>query len=313
MSALGESIIYIFGLVALGYGAWLTGVLKGNGEALAEFATNIALPMLLFRTMITADFGGLAPWSVWGAYFSAAVLSWGLGQILALAVLRREARGSIVAGVASAFSNLVLLGLPFVLAIFGQEGVSVLSLLIAVHLPTMLAVLTVMFALVGGENAPRGLAALREFTVTLAGNGMILGILLGLLWRVGGLSMPALPMRLIDTFAVVAGPLALFAMGMGLGRFPLRANLAQALLTTVLKLVLMPLVALGMAMLLGLPPLAAKVVVVAAAMPTGVNPYLFAVRFGTGQGLASSSMTLGTLAAVMTTAVWLVVVEAVFG
>jgi malonate transporter len=120
-------------------------------------------------------------------------------------------------------------------------------------------------------------------------------------------------MRLIDTFAGVAGPLALFAMGMGLGRFPLKANLGQALLMAFLKLGFMPAVALLLSLAAGLPPLAAKVVVVAAALPTGVNPYLFAVRFGTGQGLASNSLTIGTLIAALSTAAWLTIAEHVFG
>jgi hypothetical protein len=49
-------------------------------------------------------------------------------------------------------------------------------------------------------------------------------------------------------------------------------------------------------LLLGLPPLVAKVAVVSAAMPTGVNPYLIATRFGTGQALASNTMTMTTAA-----------------
>lgn len=313
MSALAESTLFIFGIVALGYLAARSGLLRGNGEALAEFATSVAIPVLLFRTMIQSDFGDAVPWAMWGAYFAAAAASWAAGQGLAYFVLGRDGRGSIIAGVASGFANLVLLGLPFSLAVFGPEGVSLLSLIVAVHLPVMLAASLVMFAAAGGDDAPAGMSALREFFVTLGTNAMVIGIAAGLLWRLSGLTMPALPMRLVDTFATVAGPVALFAMGMGLGRFPVRANLAEALVMVALKLAFMPAVALGMALLLGLPPLAAKIVVVCASLPTGVNPYLFAVRFGTGQALASNSLTIGTLCAAVSSAVWLTVVEAVFG
>lgn len=313
MSVLAESTIFIFGIVALGYLATRTGLLRGHGEQLAEFATNVAVPTLLFRTMITSDFAGAAPWSIWLAYFGAAAASWAVGQAMAVFLLGRDTRGGIIAGVTAGFSNLVLLGLPFILAIFGQDGVSVLSLIVAVHLPTMLAVSILMFALAGGEGAPRGAAAVREFAVAISTNAMVVGIVLGLLWRLSGLQMPSLPMRIVDTFAGVAGPLALFAMGMGLGRFSLRANLPQALLMATLKLAFMPAVALGLVLLLGLPPLAAKVVVIGAALPTGVNPYLFAVRFGTGQGLASNSLTVGTLIAAVSTAFWLAVLTQIYG
>ena len=80
-----------------------------------------------------------------------------------------------------------------------------------------------------------------------------------------------------------------------------------------LKLMLMPAVALAMALLLDLPPLAAKVAVVAAALPSGVNSYLIAARFGTGQALASNQMTIATACAVVTTAFWVSVVQSVYG
>jgi predicted permease len=81
----------------------------------------------------------------------------------------------------------------------------------------------------------------------------------------------------------------------------------------VLKLMLMPAVVLAAAWALGLPPLAAKVAVATASMPTGVNSYLIAVQFRTGQGLASSQLTLSSVAAVATTVFWLAVAHAVFG
>ena len=75
----------------------------------------------------------------------------------------------------------------------------------------------------------------------------------------------------------------------------------------------MPAVALGMAWLLGLPPLPAKVAVAAAALPSGVNSYLIATQFGTGQALASNQMTIATAFAVVSTAFWLAIGQAVFG
>ncbi|MER8439304.1 AEC family transporter, partial [Mesorhizobium sp. M1393] len=76
MSPLIETVLFVFGLVALGYLAGLTGYLKAEaGEAIAEFAVGVAMPLLLFRTMVNADFHGAAPWSFWGAYFAAAAVT----------------------------------------------------------------------------------------------------------------------------------------------------------------------------------------------------------------------------------------------
>jgi predicted permease len=275
----------------------------------------IALPALLFRTMITADFGAVAPWSLWGAYFAAAAVSWLIGQAITAYVFRRDRRAAIIGGVTSAFSNLVLLGLPFVLSAFGHDGVSVLSLVVAVHLPTMLAVSVVLFALAPQEGSERvdAMREFRNFVRTLATNPLVVGILLGLLWRVGGLTLPPFGTRIVDTFAGIAGPLALFSVGLGMRRFGLSGNLAPAAVLSTVKLGLMPLLVLGISLLLHLPPLTAKVAVVSAAMPTGVNPYLFAMRFGAGQALSSNAMTIGTLVSALTLTGWLAVVTALFG
>ena len=147
----------------------------------------------------------------------------------------------------------------------------------------------------------------------IAANPLIVGIVLGLIWRTTGLPLPDLASRLVDALADIAGPVALFAMGLGLRKFGISGNVRPALTLSLLKLLLMPAAALAIAWLFGLPPLAAKIAVAAAALPSGVNSYLIATQFGTGQALSSNQMTISTACAVFTTAFWLMVAQLVFG
>ena len=316
MSSLVETLLFVFGLVAFGYLAGLSGYLKTEtGDALSEFAVGVALPLLLFRTMTEADFHGSAPWALWGAYFSAIAVAWSAGHLVTTRVFGRESQAGVVGGVGSAFSNLVLLGIPFMLGVFGQEGFEILSLIISVHLPVMIMCSIILFGVFGRERgaplAPLGI--LRDFLRRVAVNPLIVGILLGLVWRMTGYALPVLATRLVDALANVAGPVALFAMGLGLRKFGLSGNVRPALALSFLKLMLMPAVALAMVLVLDLPPLAAKVTVAAASLPAGVNSYLIAAQFGTGQALASNQMTISTVCAVVTTGLWLTIAQAVFG
>jgi predicted permease len=143
-------------------------------------------------------------------------------------------------------------------------------------------------------------------------NPLVIGILAGWIWRVTGLPLPALAERLVEALAGVAGPVALFAMGLGLCRFGISGTIRPAMALSALKLFLMPAAALATAWLFGLPPLTAKVAVLAAALPAGVNSYLIASQFGTGQALASNQMTLTTALAVVTTSFWLAVANFLF-
>ncbi|CAN0652977.1 MULTISPECIES: AEC family transporter [unclassified Nitratireductor] len=309
MSPLVETVAFVFGLVAFGYISGWTGLLKTEtGEALSEFAVTIAVPLLLFRTMAGAEFGSSIPWALWITYFSAVGVAWVAGHFTIMRFFGRDARVGVVAGLSTSFSNLVLLGIPFMLGVYGQEGFEVLSLIVSIHLPVMLGASILLFSLVGRKGTG-AIGIAREFLTKLFSSPLILGIVAGLLWRFSGLEMPALGTRFVDALANVAGPVALFAMGLGLNRFGITGDVRPAIVIAALKLFLMPAVALGVALAVGLPAFSAQVAVVAAALPSGVNPYLIASRFGTGQALASNAMTIGTLFAVFTTAFWLSVVH----
>ena len=316
MSPLTETVLFVFSLVALGYLTGLTGYLKpASGDGISEFAINVAMPLLLFRTMVNSDFHGVAPWSLWGAYFAAVAMTWAAGHLVTTRIFGRDARTGIVGGVSSSFSNVVLLGIPFVLGVFGSSGFEVLSLLVSVHLPTMMMASIIMFEIFGrGDNEPvHPLRIIQSFLRRLFANPLIIGILAGLAWRLTGAPLPELAERLVDALADTAGPVALFAMGLSLCRFGISGNIRPALALSALKLFLMPALVLVMVWLLGLPPLTAKVAVVVAALPSGVNSYLIAVQFKTGQALASNQMTIATASAVVTTAFWLSVVVHIFG
>ncbi|WP_192183553.1 AEC family transporter [Mesorhizobium amorphae] len=316
MSPLTETVLFVFSLVALGYLAGLTGYLRpASGDGISEFAINVAMPLLLFRTMVNSDFHGVAPWSLWGAYFTAVAMTWAAGHLVMTRIFGRDARTGIVGGVSSSFSNVVLLGIPFVLGVFGSSGFEVLSLLVSVHLPTMMMASIIMFEIFGrgGGEPVHPLRIIQSFLRRLFANPLIIGILAGLAWRLTGAPLPELAERLVDALAATAAPIALFAMGLSLRLFGISGNVRPALALSALKLFLMPGLVLSLVWLFGLPPLTAKVAVLVAALPSGINTYLIAVQFNTGQALASNQMTIATASAVVTTAFWLTVVVHIFG
>ena len=289
MSPVVETILFVFGLVALGYLAGLSGYLKAEvGDALTEFAVGVALPLLLFRTMVGADFHGSAPWALWTAYFSAAAVAWLVGHLVTTRIFGRDSQAGVVGGVSSAYSNLVLLGIPFMLGVYGQEGFEILSLLIAVHMPAMTMASIILFDVFGTRQSAVRSPPARSFErfpqagAAESADDRHPGR--RLVARRPASTLPPFVVRLIDALADIAGPLALFAMGLGLRKFGISGNILPALVLSLLKLFLMPAVALGAALLLGLPPMTAKVAVAAAALPSGVNSYLIAMQFGTGPG-----------------------------
>lgn len=299
-------------MIGIGYALARSGYLSESvGEGLAEFVFNAAIPVLLFRTLAQADFHGASPWGLWLGYFGGVAVVWALSHKMIRSLFGRDARAGVVAGVSASFANTVMLGIPLVQSAFGEAGMVSILIIISINMPVM------MFASIvanewamrtdGLETAkPDRLELARRFAIGLISNPIIVGIAVGALWRLTGWPVSGVPAKLVDSLSVVAGPMALFASGMGLARYGISGNVRPALLITFLKLIVMPAIVLAICFAVSLPPLAIAVATMTAACPTGINAYLIANRFGTGQALASNSMTISTAIAVVVTAGWFV-------
>ena len=314
MEQIAGIVVPVFGLIGVGYlMAWTRLLRPETGQALADFVFTVAIPVLIFRVVATADFSGGAPWLLWLAYFSAFTLAWIAGTFAVRRLFRRDARAGLVAGVSSAYGNTLLIGIPLVITAYGNEGAAAISLLIAIHLPVMMTTSAILIerALVtdGLSADANGRAIAANLASGLVKNPIIIGLALGLLWRVTGLPIAGPAGTVLTRIADVASTLALISVGMTLRRYGISRNVPQALAVGAIKLVAMPAVVfLLVAFVIPLPVEWARAIVIAAACPTGVNAYLVANRFGTGEALASNAITLTTGLAVVSVAVWLNVV-----
>jgi malonate transporter and related proteins len=316
MTQIIDIVLPVFGLIAIGYLVAWSGLLSRlAGEGLVDFVFVLAIPLLIFRTIATADFGGVAPWRIWLPFFAAFALNWVIGDMMIRRVFGRDARAGLVAGVSAAYGNTVLVGIPLVITAYGDQGAAAITLIIAVHLPVMMSASAVLIGRAErhdgvSEEVVTVAAAARNVAVNLLRNPIIIGLLLGVAWRVLGLPLAGVPKTLVDRLADVAAPLASFAMGMGLRKYGIRRNVPAGLALSALKLILMPAVVLVLARyVVPMPPIWAKVAVVAAACPTGINAYLLAARFRTGEALASNAIAISTGLSVVTATLWLSVVH----
>ncbi len=308
----GRIVIPVFGLIAIGYGASAFRLFAASvGEGLGEFVFALPIPILIFRTIATAHFPDVSPWPLWGIYFTGVVICWSLSSRVARRLFRTTHAESVVAGTSASFSNTVMIGIPLIVTAYGEAGTVPLFLIISVHLPVMMIAGALL-----GERAERADGNIREaFDIgvllrrigrNLIGNPIALGVIAGGLWRMTGIGIEGPARTIIDQFAAAAAPCALFALGTGLQRYGLLGQFGLAAVATVLKLAAMPLIVyLAGSWLTSLPPLWIAVATLCAGLPSGVNSYLFAVRFNTGHAAASSSIALSSLISILTLTLWL--------
>lgn len=312
-------VVSIFGLIGLGYAAARTGLLSAAvGEGLTDFVFTLAIPLLLFSTLATAELHGVSPWRIWAAYFTPFAIVWAISHLMIRRVFGRDARAGIVAGGSAAYSNGVLIGLPLMQTALGESGTVFLIVVVAIHLPVMMLISVFLnewaLAAEGKEADPSSRReGFRRLAFTLLRHPILIGIAAGLLWRMTGLEIPVVAAKVIEPLARSAGPLALFACGMALVNYGIARQVRPAIAISVLKLFLLPALVFVASRAIGLSPIGVAALTLTASCPTGVNAFLIASRLGTGQALASNTLVISTAAGVATVTLWLSVVHAILG
>lgn len=299
-------IVPIFGLVLVGWAASVAGLLSDKvSDGLSEYVFAIAVPALIVATLTRPGLSGEIAWSYWFSYFGGAAIAWAAGSLIGL---RREGvtrQGAVLHGFAASQSNTIFVGVPTILAAYGEDGAFPLFMLLAVHLPLMMGVATFLIEAEGDKSVGE---RLRGLALVLARNPIFVALAAGLVMRAFGITLAGLAKGLVDSVAATASTCALIALGAGLRRYRLVHDLPGALVVTALKLGLHPLAVYLLAFrVFTMPPAYAGVATLFAAMPVGINAYLLAARYKAETGLVAAAILASTLVAIPATLLWLLV------
>jgi predicted permease len=200
----------------------------------------------------------------------------------------------------AAFSNTVLVGIPVILMAFGPEATLPLFLIIAFHSATFMPLTVALIQAARGAGVSWTDQLTNVFR-EIVRNPIVMGLLLGFLANLSGMTLPTPVDRFTELLGGAAVPCALFAMGASLASYPLTGDVLPAVLLTSLKLVVHPLIVwVGAVPLLNLGGLWVSVAVTMAAMPAGVNVYLFGARYDAASGVAARTVLLSSVASMGT-------------
>jgi predicted permease len=296
-----STVAPLFGIIGLGYLARRLGVVgEGGVKGLVFFAFNFAIPSLLFRSMATMELPEVIEWGFLAAFYVGAVTMYFLGMAGARFLFHRPTDHQAIFGMGSAFSNSVLLGIPIVITAYGPEATLPLFLIIAFHSATFMPLTAGIIQSSRGTRPSAG-QHLRTLTVELLTNPIVAGLLLGLVANLLGAPIPGPLDGTLELLGGAAVPCALFALGGSLGGTPLVGDVGPAVFLTSLKLVGHPLLVWIVAVpVLGLDGLWAPVAVTIAAMPAGVNVYLFGARYDAAAPVAARTVLLSTVLSMVT-------------
>jgi malonate transporter len=304
-----DSILPVFGILVIGYLAARFGFMEDSAiDGLSKFVFNFAVPVLLFRKISQAGIPEPMPWHLPIAYYGGVIAIFVLAVFLGVMLFRRGTAEAVSYGAVACYGNTVLMGIPLVLATYGDRASLPLFIIIGIHTLILVPVVSLGYAFAGGKG--RGLGkAMGDIAADLVRNPILIGLLVGLIYGHFG---PALP-KAVDTTMRLLGessmPAALFAVGGTLARYSIGGQVPHAFGLSLIKLVLLPLLVWFLAdPMLGLPTLWTRVIVLLAALPRGVTPFLFATRYGAAKNTVTTTIILSTVLGLISVPVtiWLI-------
>ena len=301
-----EILLPIFGLILLGYALrWRSFVADSFWAPAGKLAYFLLLPALLINTLATAPLRDLQIGSL------AAVLALGLLSVAGILLVLRPRIGADGRAFSSVFQGAIrhntYVGLATVAVVASATGTAYA----AVALPVMVILVNLLSVgvLVRYAAAVRvGWAAVLR---AIATNPLILACVLGVLLNLSGIGLPAIPGRMVAALGQASLPLGLLLVGAGLDLRSLHRRPQLMAVASAAKLMLLPAIVYGLALLLHLEGTGAMVAVIFAALPTAPSAYILAEQMGGDAPLMAAILTLETLLAIATLPFWLAWVAAV--
>ena len=259
-------------------------------KTLNKLNYNVTLPVLLFRDISTSDF-----FSVWDTKYVlfcflvtlfSIVAIWG---IAGLVFQEKRLLGEFVQ--ASYRSSAAVMGIAFIQNIYGNSGMAPLMIIGTVPLYNVAAVLVLSFT--GPEAKGLSKQALKKSLIGIITNPIILGILFGMLASACRLELPVILTKTVNNIAVLATPLALLALGAGFeGRKAIQL-IKPTIITSLIKLVVLPLLFLPLAVALGFRNEMLIALLVMLGAPTTPSCYIMAKNLG-HDGVLTSGVVVAT-------------------
>lgn len=301
MAEIFDIIMPIFGIMALAYGAaWFGIVDKSVTDGLSAYVHRIAVPLLVFRFVATSKAPETAPLTLLLCYFGAMAIVWTTTSLLARHVLKTDGTIAAIAGTGSGFSNTVMLGLPLIVASYGDAGALIFFILLPFHLPLVAFSLAIQVEVSRGQQLDYGQVAL-SILLSVIKNPIIIGIAAGLVFRYFGFTLSHSAETISKSIADTAIPCALFSMGLTLYGYGIMTGLRTAILISTMKLVLLPaLVWFFTAQIAQLDDTTVGVMTIFASAPVGINVFILASQYEAGTAETSSAIALSSALSIFT-------------
>ncbi len=293
-------MVYIFlGAVSKKMGLVKESFLKElNGVVFKVF-----FPFIMFNNLYDVDFGKLS-----GAkYVGFAILATLVVIVASFALVplfSKDNRRRGVINQAIFRSNSVLYAIPLAQSVFGPEGATMASIVVAFVVPIYNIASVAILEYYRGGRVSYG-----KLLVNILKNPLIIGAIAGVLFNFLPVTMPDCMVLPISELCNMATPLSLFVLGGTLHLSNMKKNFVPLATGTVLKLVLVPSILSVVMANLGFRGSEFFIVFVMFATPVAAASYPMAQSMDADADLAGEYVVITTVLSIATIFCWILVLK----
>ncbi len=289
-------------MMSLGYFLKLVGLIDAAFIKKANaIIFKVLLPSLLFINIYNSNFKELFSFKLVAfAVISVVIFFLALFVIIPKIEKDNKNRGVMIQGIFR--SNYILFGIPVAANLYGSENTGTTAILVAFVVPTFNLLSVVALSYYGKKG--------NDSTVKeIIKNPLIIGSVISFFFVATGIKLPIIFTDTIAEIASIATPLALIILGAGF-EFKNIAMYKRALIISVTgKLVLMPMVFVGIAILVGFRGMELVALMAMFASPTAVSSFTMAQNARANDELAGQIVVCSSILAVFTIFVWVTVLN----
>lgn len=258
--------------VMLFLGLWLKTrnvINDGFIKTASQLVYSLGLPVMLFITCATTNTSQATDWRLLAAFGLMTCLVF-IGSLVTSHWHCKDKRDQGVLVQGAFRGNLVILGLAFCVNAYGEKGLALASLPVAMTV----VVYNILSVYVLNRSLHSEGASLKPTLIGIAKNPLIIAIALGFLTNAVGMGLPSVILDSGKYLSQMVLPLALICIGGSLATTRLSQLDSVTLSACIWKLILSPLIACAIAVALGLRGDALGILFLLAASPTATISFV---------------------------------------
>ena len=295
-----EAITPIFILLLLGYFLKCIKITDKKGfDVMNTLGFKLFLPVLLFYNIYKNSNIEILDAKLISFTVIGTLVVFVLGVLTVMLISKENPkRGVMLQGFFR--SNFAILGVPLVGYICGEGSGALTSLMVAVVVPVFNVFAVFSLEIFRGNSIKVG-----KLVKGIIKNPLIIGCILGLVFLLADIKLPALLENPIRDVSRVASPLAIIVLGASFNFSDLHGYAKENIIVVSARLIIIPAVMLTIAALMGFTGEAFCCLMVVFGSPVAVSSYAMAQQMGGDEKLAAQVVVLTSALCMFTLFAWI--------